>query len=92
MSYLINSMSTRHTNKTNKSEGNFTPDQKKVINDEVDNLLKTGKIREVKYPDWLAKVVVIQKKNRNGEFALISHNLIKHVLKTHFRYHILMLW
>ncbi|KAJ9553497.1 hypothetical protein OSB04_017542, partial [Centaurea solstitialis] len=35
----------------------------KVINDEVDNLLKTGKIREVKYPDWLANVVVVQKKN-----------------------------
>ena len=41
----------------------FAPEQNKVINDEVDNLLKTGKIHEVKYPDWLANVVVVQKKN-----------------------------
>ncbi|KAI3719985.1 hypothetical protein L6452_20892 [Arctium lappa] len=41
----------------------FAPERNKVINDEVDNLLKTGKIREVKYPDWLANVVVVQKKN-----------------------------
>ncbi|KAJ9551982.1 hypothetical protein OSB04_016027 [Centaurea solstitialis] len=41
----------------------FAPECNKVINDEVDNLLKTGKIREVKYPDWLANVVVVQKKN-----------------------------
>ncbi|KAJ9546930.1 hypothetical protein OSB04_019473 [Centaurea solstitialis] len=34
-----------------------------IINDEVDNLLKTGNIREVKYPDWVANVVVVQKKN-----------------------------
>ncbi|KAJ9544850.1 hypothetical protein OSB04_024557 [Centaurea solstitialis] len=41
----------------------FAPERNKVINDEVDNLLKTGKIREVNYPDWLANVVVVQKKN-----------------------------
>ncbi|KAI3757692.1 hypothetical protein L6452_05235 [Arctium lappa] len=41
----------------------FAPERNKVINDEVDNLLKTGKIREVKYPDWLANVVVVQKKS-----------------------------
>ncbi|KAI3746808.1 hypothetical protein L6452_09249 [Arctium lappa] len=41
----------------------FAPERNKVINDEVDNLLKTGKIREVKYLDWLANVVVVQKKN-----------------------------
>ncbi|KAJ9542222.1 hypothetical protein OSB04_028728 [Centaurea solstitialis] len=41
----------------------FAPERNKVINDEVDNLHKTGKIREVKYPDWLANVMVVQKKN-----------------------------
>ncbi|KAJ9546290.1 hypothetical protein OSB04_018833 [Centaurea solstitialis] len=41
----------------------FAPERNKVINNEVDNLLKTGKIREVKYPEWLANVVVVQKKN-----------------------------
>ncbi|KAJ9557157.1 hypothetical protein OSB04_011771 [Centaurea solstitialis] len=33
----------------------FAPERNKVINDEVDNLLKIGKIREVKYPDWFSK-------------------------------------
>ncbi|KAJ9535060.1 hypothetical protein OSB04_un001867 [Centaurea solstitialis] len=35
----------------------FVPERNKVINDEVDNLLKTGKIKE------LANVVFVQKKN-----------------------------
>ena len=34
-----------------------------IVNEEVEGLLKAGKIREVKYPDWLANVVVIGKKN-----------------------------
>ncbi|KAI3772663.1 hypothetical protein L6452_03853 [Arctium lappa] len=41
----------------------FTLEWNKVINDEVDNLLKTVKFREVKYHNWLANVVVVQKKN-----------------------------
>ncbi|KAI3715634.1 hypothetical protein L6452_22620 [Arctium lappa] len=41
----------------------FAPERNKVINEEVDNLLKTGKIREVKYPEWLENVVVVHKKN-----------------------------
>ncbi|KAJ9544295.1 hypothetical protein OSB04_024002 [Centaurea solstitialis] len=46
-----------------KKRRKFAPERNKVINDEVDNLLKTGKIREIKYPDWLANVVIVQKKN-----------------------------
>ena len=41
----------------------FTPERNQIINEEVEKLLDTGKIREVKYPDWLANVVVISKKN-----------------------------
>ena len=41
----------------------FTPERNQIINEEVQKLLDTGKIREVKYPDWLANVVVISKKN-----------------------------
>ena len=33
------------------------------MNDEVDQLLKIGLIREVKYPDWLANPIVVKKKN-----------------------------
>ena len=41
----------------------FSPERNKVINNEFDNTLKTRKISEVKYPDWLANVVVVEKKN-----------------------------
>ena len=33
-----------------------------IIQAEVDNLLDAGFIREVKYPEWLANVVVVPKK------------------------------
>ena len=37
----------------------FHPDRHQA---EVDNLLKAGFIREIKYPEWLANVVVVPKK------------------------------
>ena len=40
----------------------FHLDLHQVIQTEVDNLLKAGFIREIKYPDWLANVVVVPKK------------------------------
>ena len=40
----------------------FHPDRHLVIQTEVDNLLLNGFIRAVKYPEWLANVVVIPKK------------------------------
>ena len=40
----------------------FHPDHHQIIQAEVDNLLKAGFIREVKYPEWLANVVVVPKK------------------------------
>ena len=40
----------------------FHPDRHLVIQTEVDNLLHNGFIRAVKYPEWLANVVVIPKK------------------------------
>ena len=39
----------------------FHPDRHQIIQTEVDNLLATGFIREVKYPEWLANVVVVPK-------------------------------
>ncbi|KAL6337612.1 hypothetical protein AAG906_037205 [Vitis piasezkii] len=38
------------------------PDRQKVIRNEIDKLLEAGFIREVSYPDWLANVVVVPKK------------------------------
>ena len=40
----------------------FHLDRHQIIQAEVDNLLKAGFIREVKYPEWLANVVVVPKK------------------------------
>ncbi|RVW27944.1 Transposon Ty3-I Gag-Pol polyprotein [Vitis vinifera] len=40
----------------------FHPDRQKVIRNEIDKLLESGFIREVAYPDWLANMVVVPKK------------------------------
>ena len=40
----------------------FHPDRHQIIQTEVDNLLSASFIREVKYPEWIANVVVIPKK------------------------------
>ena len=40
----------------------FHPNRNLVIQTEVDNLLHNGFIRAVKYPEWLANMVVISKK------------------------------
>ena len=40
----------------------FHPDIHQIIQAEVDNLLKARFIREVKYPEWIANVVVVPKK------------------------------
>ena len=40
----------------------FHLDRHQIIQAEVDNLLKGGFIRELKYPEWLANVVVVPKK------------------------------
>ena len=40
----------------------FHPDRDQVIQMEVDNLLEARFIKEIKYPEWLANVVVVPKK------------------------------
>ena len=41
----------------------FAPERDAIINDEVKSLLDAGFIREVQYPEWLANVVIVKKKN-----------------------------
>ena len=41
----------------------FTPERNHVINEEIQKLIDIGSVREVQYPDWLANVVVVKKKN-----------------------------
>ena len=43
------------------------PDSHQVIQAEVDNLLKVGFIREVKYSEWLANVVGVPKRGGQVE-------------------------
>ena len=40
----------------------FHLDHHQIIQTEVDNLLRAGFIREVKYPEWIVNVVVVPKK------------------------------
>ncbi|KAI3695247.1 hypothetical protein L1987_78239 [Smallanthus sonchifolius] len=46
-----------------KKSKKFAPERNAIIQEEVERLLKAGMIREVKFPRWLANVVVVQKKN-----------------------------
>ena len=40
----------------------FHSDRRQIIQTKVDNLLRVGFIREVKYPKWLANLVVVPMK------------------------------
>ena len=42
----------------------FAPKRQKAINEEVDKLLEEDAIKEVKYPEWLANVVLVKKSKR----------------------------
>ena len=55
----------------------FAPERNEIIAAEVDRLLKTGMIREVKYPDWLSNVVLVQKKNGKWRVCIDFTNLNK---------------
>ena len=53
----------------------FHPDRHLVIQSEVDNLLQSGFIRTVKYPEWLANVVVVPKKGNKWRVCVDYTNL-----------------
>ena len=55
----------------------FAPERNLIIQEEVERLLKAGMIREVKYPRWLANVVVVQKKNDKWRVYVDYTNLNK---------------
>ncbi|RVX00894.1 Transposon Ty3-I Gag-Pol polyprotein [Vitis vinifera] len=55
--------------------GAFTSDRQTVIRNEVDKLLEAGFIREVAYPDWLANVVVVPKKEGKWRVCVDYTNL-----------------
>ena len=53
----------------------FHPDRHSVIKTEVDNLLQNGFIRAVKYPEWLANVVVVPRKGNKWRVCVNYMNL-----------------
>ena len=53
----------------------FHPDGHSIIQAEVDNLLQNGFIRVVKYPEWLANVVVVPKKGNKWRVCVDYTNL-----------------
>ena len=41
----------------------FDEEKRKIIGEEIQNLLTAGFIKEVHHPDWLANPVLVKKKN-----------------------------
>ena len=62
----------------------FYPDRHLVIQTEVDNLLHNGFIRSVKYPEWLANVVVVPKNENKWMVCVDYTNLNNTYLKDSF--------
>ena len=62
----------------------FSPERDAIINDEVKSLLDAGFIREVQYPEWLANVVVVKKKNGKWRVCIDFTDLNKSCPKDPF--------
>ena len=62
----------------------FHQDHHQITQTEVDNLLKAGFIREVKYPEWLANVVVVPKKGGKWRVCVDYTDLNAACLKDSF--------
>ncbi|XP_074347614.1 uncharacterized protein LOC141686480 [Apium graveolens] len=55
----------------------FTTKRNKIINDEIDMLMKAGMIKEVNYPEWLKNVSIVQNKNGKWRVCVDYTNLNK---------------
>ena len=62
----------------------FHSDYYQIIQTEVDNLLRSGFVREVKYPKWLANVVVVPKKDGKWRVCVDYTDLNEACLKDNF--------
>ncbi|KAF8088931.1 hypothetical protein N665_0526s0004 [Sinapis alba] len=66
--------------KTSDMKGNdpaVTSHELKAVNDEVDRPLDAGFITEVRYPEWLANLVVVKKKNGKWRICIDFTDLNK---------------
>ena len=63
----------------------FSPDKREAIKKELAKLLTTGFIKEVYHPEWLANLVLVQKKNNNEWRMCVDYtDLNKHCPKDPF--------
>ena len=62
----------------------FHPDRHQIIQTKVDNLLRACFIRELKYPEWLANVVVVPNKGGKWRVCVDYTNLNEACLKDSF--------
>ena len=62
----------------------FAPERNAAINEEVQKLIDNGFVREVHYPDWLANVVIVKKKNGKWRVCIDFTDLNKACPKDSF--------
>ncbi|KAK0580001.1 hypothetical protein LWI29_034841 [Acer saccharum] len=62
----------------------FNPERSVAIKKEVEKLLSAGSIREVKYPEWVANVVLVKKKNKQWRMCVDFTDLNKACPKDSF--------
>ena len=60
------------------------PDKKEAIRVEITWILAAGFIKEVYHPEWLAKHVLVQKKNKEWRMCVDYTDLNKHCPKDPF--------
>lgn len=62
---------------------NISPDRQTTNNKEVGKLLKADLVCEIRYPEWLANVVMVKKSNGKWRICIDYTNLNKASLKIH---------
>jgi hypothetical protein len=56
------------SNPVKQSLVRFAEEKRKTISEEIPRILATGLVMELFYPDWLANLVLVTKKNKNDMF------------------------
>ena len=64
----------------------FHSDRYEVIQAKVDKIIVAGFIREIKYPEWLANMVVVPKKRQKMESVRRLHGSQRSLLERKFSF------